>query len=64
MLPHVFDLFAQGHSSEHSSQSGLGIGLWLVKKLVELHHGRIEARSAGVGLGSTFTVRLPLAAAG
>jgi signal transduction histidine kinase len=65
MLPHVFDLFdlfAQGGSSMQLSQSGLGIGLWLVKNLVELHGGSIDAASAGVGLGSTFTVRLPLAA--
>ena len=57
VLPHVFDLFAQGSSP--LSQQGLGIGLWLVKQLVELHHGSIAARSAGRGRGSTFTVRLP-----
>jgi len=62
LLPRVFDLFAQGRGDTHLSQTGLGIGLWLVKMLVELHHGRIEALSAGPGLGSTFLVRLPLAA--
>ena len=60
MLLHVFDLFAQGDHGKPGAQSGLGIGLWLVKRLVELHHGRIEATSAGLGQGSTFTVRLPL----
>jgi signal transduction histidine kinase len=61
MLPQVFDLFVQGRESTRLSQPGLGIGLWLVKRLVELHHGRIAARSDGAGQGSTFTVRLPLA---
>jgi PAS domain S-box-containing protein len=58
-LPQVFDLFAQGDGTRRNAQGGLGIGLWLVKKLVELHHGRIEAKSPGLGRGSTFTVRLP-----
>jgi len=62
LLPHVFELFAQGRDSTEVSQAGLGIGLWLVRKLVEMHHGSIEARSGGPGRGSTFTVRLPLAA--
>jgi signal transduction histidine kinase len=61
LLPHVFDLFAQGTSARERGQGGLGIGLWLVKKLVEMHGGRIEARSAGPDQGSTFTVRLPRA---
>jgi PAS domain S-box-containing protein len=60
VLPQVFELFAQGATVTQSGQGGLGIGLWLVKRLVELHHGRIEASSPGPGLGSTFTVRLPL----
>jgi PAS domain S-box-containing protein len=60
MLPHVFDLFAQVDRTRQQAQGGLGIGLWLVKKLVELHHGSIEARSEGLGHGSTFTLRLPL----
>lgn len=61
MLPHVFDLFAQGRSGTELPQPGLGIGLWLVKQLVELHHGSIAAHSPGLGQGSTFVVRLPLA---
>jgi PAS domain S-box-containing protein len=59
VLPRVFDMFAQGHARTHTGQPGLGIGLWLVKKLVELHQGTISARSPGPNLGSTFTVRLP-----
>ncbi len=62
-LPRMFDLFAQGDDSLSQSEGGLGIGLTLVKSLVELHGGAIEARSEGAGRGSTFTVRLPLAAA-
>lgn len=61
VLPHVFDLFAQGGRNSPDSQGGLGIGLWLVKRLVELHGGSIEAQSAGPGRGSVFTVRLPVA---
>jgi len=60
MLPRVFDLFAQAEDTRHSAQGGLGIGLWLVKKLVELHDGTVEAHSDGPGRGSTFSVRLPL----
>ena len=61
MLPRVFDLFMQVGSSIDNSQGGLGIGLTLVRALVELHHGSVVAESAGVGLGTTMTVRLPLA---
>jgi PAS domain S-box-containing protein len=60
MLPHVFDLFAQGHEDVQRAQGGLGIGLWLVRRLVELHQGSICAMSEGPGRGSTFQVRLPL----
>ena len=60
MLPQVFDLFAQAEDTRHSAQGGLGIGLWLVKKLVELHDGAVHAHSDGPGRGSTFSVRLPL----
>lgn len=60
MLSHVFDLFTQGHGAANTAGSGLGIGLWLVKKLVGLHRGTITAHSDGPGRGSTFTVRLPL----
>ena len=61
ILPGVFDLFCQADSSLDRSQGGLGIGLNLVKRLVDLHGGRVEARSAGLGLGATFIVHLPLA---
>jgi len=59
MLPRVFDLFAQADSSLERSQGGLGIGLTLVQKLVDLHGGTIQARSEGPGRGSEFVVRLP-----
>lgn len=55
----VFDLFAQIEGSEHMSEGGLGIGLALVRKLVEMHGGRVDAQSAGPGHGSEFIVRLP-----
>jgi signal transduction histidine kinase/CheY-like chemotaxis protein len=61
MLPHVFDLFAQGHVSIERAQGGLGIGLTLVRMLLELHGGSVTADSPGPGQGSTFIVRLPLA---
>ena len=61
MLPRVFDLFAQVDVSLDRTQGGLGIGLTIVKRLVELHGGTIEAESDGPGQGSVFTVRLPLA---
>ncbi len=59
-LPHVFDMFSQVDRSLERSQGGLGIGLSLAKRLVELHGGTIEAHSAGPGKGSEFVVRLPL----
>jgi CheY-like chemotaxis protein/two-component sensor histidine kinase len=61
-LPRVFDMFAQVHRSVGRGQGGLGIGLTMVRSLVEMHHGTVEARSAGNGQGSEFIVRLPLAA--
>jgi signal transduction histidine kinase len=61
LLPRVFDLFTQGEQALDRSGAGLGIGLTLVRNLVERHGGRIEARSAGPGKGSEFEVRLPLA---
>lgn len=60
MLPHVFDLFAQADSTSTKSQGGLGIGLTLVRNLVEMHGGTVQAHSAGLGHGSEFVVRLPL----
>ena len=60
-MPHVFDMFRQLERSSDRAQSGLGIGLTLAKRLIELHHGRIEAHSHGRGKGTTFTVRLPRA---
>jgi len=60
MLGEVFEMFTQVARSIERSNGGLGIGLSLVRRLVELHGGSVSARSAGVGLGSTFVVRLPL----
>jgi len=58
-LESIFGLFAQGHSTLTHSQGGLGLGLTLVRRLVELHGGTVRARSEGLGKGSTFVVRLP-----
>ena len=63
MLHHVFDMFAQVNHTMDRSQGGLGIGLALVQRLVQMHGGTVTAESAGEGLGSTFSVRLPLAVA-
>jgi signal transduction histidine kinase len=60
-LTGVFDMFTQADASDTRAQHGLGIGLALVRNLVEMHGGIVEAASAGSGLGSTFEVRLPLA---
>jgi len=61
VLPHIFELFVQEESFENHRRGGLGVGLTLVRKLVELHDGVVEARSGGKGQGSEFSVRLPLA---
>lgn len=60
VLPYVFELFTQSERTLDRAQGGLGIGLTVVRRLVEMHGGRVEAASAGTGRGSTFTVRLPL----
>jgi CheY-like chemotaxis protein/anti-sigma regulatory factor (Ser/Thr protein kinase) len=61
MLPVVFGMYAQVHHDTGMAQGGLGVGLNLVKRLVELHGGRVAAQSGGAGQGSRFTVYLPLA---
>jgi len=62
VLPRIFDLFTQERQAADLVPGGLGIGLTIVKELVELHGGSVQARSAGPGKGSEFTVRLPAAA--
>jgi len=59
LLPHLFELFVQGDRSLDRSQGGLGIGLTLVKRLVEMHGGSVSVHSEGPGRGSEFTLRLP-----
>ncbi|HKI01996.1 MAG TPA: sensor histidine kinase [Thermoanaerobaculia bacterium] len=61
LLPRIFDLFAQGEQALDRTGAGLGIGLTLVRSLVEMHGGRVEARSDGPGKGTEVEVRLPLA---
>src|SRR6185369_9599707 len=63
MLERVFDMFTQVPSADRGGQSGLGIGLTLVRSLVHMHGGTITASSEGLGKGSTFTFRLPLVGA-
>jgi signal transduction histidine kinase/CheY-like chemotaxis protein len=63
MLPRIFDLFAQAEGTLDRAKGGMGIGLTLVRSLIELHGGSIQAASPGLGQGSVFTVRLPLRAA-
>ena len=63
LLPQVFDLFTQSNRTLERSQGGLGIGLTLVKNLVEMHGGTVSVTSDGLGTGSTFTVRLPCCSA-
>jgi PAS domain S-box-containing protein len=63
VLPRIFDLFTQQRQASDMAPGGLGIGLAIVKQLVELHGGNVQARSAGNGKGAEFTVRLPAARA-
>ena len=60
MLPHVFELFVQADHASSKTQGGLGIGLTLVKSLVEMHGGSVDAKSEGLGKGSEFIIRVPL----
>jgi signal transduction histidine kinase/CheY-like chemotaxis protein len=64
LLPNVFELFTQGKRTLARSQGGVGLGLTLVKKLVELHGGTVEAYSAGLGQGSEFVIHLPISELG
>src|SRR5205085_7303976 len=64
MLGRVFDPFVQGYQWTSHDRSGLGLGLALVKRLVELQQGTVSAQSAGFGKGTTFVVRLPRVATG
>jgi PAS domain S-box-containing protein len=63
LVPQVFETFFQGRQGSDRARGGLGLGLALVKSLVELHGGTVQAHSRGLGQGSTFTVRLPILAA-
>ncbi|HEY0707885.1 MAG TPA: GAF domain-containing protein [Polyangia bacterium] len=63
LLPHIFDVFTQAPQTIERSQGGLGLGLTIVKQIAELHGGSVEAHSDGLGLGSEFSVHLPLAPA-
>lgn len=63
-MPHIFELFGQARSRSTGSHGGLGIGLALVKQLVERHHGTVESSSPGPGKGARFTVWIPLYATG
>ena len=60
LMPRIFDLFVQSDRTLDRAQGGLGIGLAVVKRLVEMHGGRVTAHSDGVGKGSSFEIRLPL----
>src|SRR5205085_627867 len=61
LLPHVFDMFTQGERTTEQGRGGLGVGLTLVRSLVQMHGGNIEVHSAGTGQGTEFIVRLPFA---
>ena len=59
LMPRIFDLFVQSDRTLDRAQGGLGIGLAVVRRLIEMHGGRVAARSSGIGKGSTFEIRLP-----
>ena len=61
MIPRIFEMFTQGEQSLERAQGGLGIGLTLAKRLIEMHGGTLQARSDGPGKGAEFSVRLPTA---
>lgn len=63
-LPHVFEDFRQGNSSLTRTHGGLGLGLTIVRYVVELHGGTVDAASEGEGKGATFTVQLPIVSTG
>jgi PAS domain S-box-containing protein len=60
LLPHIFELFVQGDRTLDRSQGGLGVGLAICKRLIEMHGGTVSARSEGIGKGAAFEIRLPL----
>jgi CheY-like chemotaxis protein len=60
MLPHIFDLFSQAPSARDRRKGGIGVGLSIARQLVQMHGGTLTAESPGLGLGSTFAMRLPL----
>ena len=64
VLPHVFDRFRQATRTDARSRAGLGLGLAIVRHIVEAHGGSVTAESAGVGLGATFVCKLPLVGVG
>ena len=59
LLPHVFERFRQGDARSAGTKGGLGLGLAIVRKIVELHGGTVEAESAGPGQGASFIITLP-----
>jgi len=61
-MPHIFEMFNRGDRDSNRNQAGLGIGLALSRQLASLHGGTLEATSAGLGMGSAFTLRVPLSA--